>query len=307
MVTLDPSIPSAQQFFIPSDLNNSGPRLSDSVKVAPIDNNRIAFYKAYDAKRSRWFFDLRFTPTDSWAGQLMTIYFASYLLMDLVCGWYHYREKMNLLTGWIHHSMYLWVCYYATRLGHAHLLACHTVMEVPTFFMGLGQVYKPFRNDFLFTTTFLLFRILYDCAITHEIVVNRPESFISIKIISLLKVALHFKFFSDLVKQQIRLRSNRKDSYIKATSLITEEVRSTTMRDISSEEKENERSIAISASLPKSMGTNMPEQEQQLPTQRSIAEYGQRQHHIHFRMRRTLVNTGDLMEDQPFVGLISVH
>ncbi|KAF9963908.1 hypothetical protein BGZ70_007108 [Mortierella alpina] len=159
--------------------------------------------KATEAAQSRWFFDLRSTPADSWAGQMLTVYFVSYLLMDLVCGWLYYREKVNLLTGWFHHTLYLGLCYKALHLRYAHLLACHMVME------WLGQIYKPFRSDLLFAVTFFLSRILMDCLLSHEVIANRPDVPLSLKSFIVFKSALHIKFLVDLVRQQIRLWSKR--------------------------------------------------------------------------------------------------
>ncbi|CAO3569118.1 unnamed protein product [Mortierella alpina] len=159
--------------------------------------------------QSRWFFDLRSTPADSWAGQMLTVYFGSYLLMDLVCGWLYYREKVKLLTGWFHHTLYVGLCYKALHLHHAHLLACHMVMEFPTLFLGLGQIYKPFRSDILFAVTFFLSRILMDCLLSHEVIVNRPDVPLSLKSFIVFKSALHIKFLVDLIRQQIRLWGKR--------------------------------------------------------------------------------------------------
>ncbi|KAF9286795.1 hypothetical protein BGZ68_002547 [Mortierella alpina] len=165
--------------------------------------------KATEAVPSRWFFDLRFTPADSWVGQMLTVYFISYLLMDLLCGYLYYREKVNILTGWFHHTVYICLCYKALRLRYAHILACHMVMEFPTFFMGLGQIHKPFRNDLLFAVTFFLFRIVLDCLLSHEVIANRPDVPFSLKSFVLFKSALHVKFLVDLIRQQIRLWSTR--------------------------------------------------------------------------------------------------
>ncbi|KAK3822641.1 MAG: hypothetical protein J3Q66DRAFT_437125 [Benniella sp.] len=154
---------------------------------------------------SRWFFDLRCTPLDSWMSQVTVIFFAGYLILDMVCGFLHYRERVSLLAGWFHHSMYTGICYYTLVNGESHTFASFMIIEVPTFLLGLGFIHKSLRSDRLFGATFVLFRILWDFALTHEVIMNQPETQTFTKVILIFKSVMNFKFFIDWVKQQIRL------------------------------------------------------------------------------------------------------
>jgi len=58
----------------------------------------------------------------------------------------------------------------------------------------------------LFGATYLILRLLFDFVITHGYVVARPSMGLTTKIIICLKSLLHIQFFSDWIKQQIRLR-----------------------------------------------------------------------------------------------------
>ncbi|KAG0252078.1 hypothetical protein BG011_007210 [Mortierella polycephala] len=159
--------------------------------------------------QSRWFFDMRYAPSDSLGGQGLVIFFVAYLLTDLLIGLLHYREKISFFAGWFHHTLYIMFCFYTIQTGQSHIFASFFIIEVPTAIMGLGQLHKPLRSDMLFSASFICFRIVYDFALTHEMVVNRSDIPITLKGAMLFKSLMHFKFLADLIKQQIRLRSNK--------------------------------------------------------------------------------------------------
>ncbi|KAF9435667.1 hypothetical protein BGZ76_005780, partial [Entomortierella beljakovae] len=79
----------------------------------------------------------------------------------------------------------------------------------PTFILGLGFLHKPLRNDLLFATSFFLFRIVFDFALSHEFIMNRTDLSIIGKSIIAFKSLMNFKFFIDLIHQQIKLRRRR--------------------------------------------------------------------------------------------------
>lgn len=72
--------------------------------------------------------------------------------------------------------------------------------------MGLGHLYKPLRHDMVFGGLFIAFRIVFDFALTHELVKNRPEMGGVTRAFQLFKSAMHAKFLVDWISQQRRLR-----------------------------------------------------------------------------------------------------
>lgn len=72
--------------------------------------------------------------------------------------------------------------------------------------MGLGHLYKPLRHDLVFGGLFVAFRIMFDFALTHELVKNRPEIGLLNKGFQLFKSLMHTKFLVDWISQQRRLR-----------------------------------------------------------------------------------------------------
>ncbi|KAI1314451.1 hypothetical protein EDD11_002153 [Mortierella claussenii] len=243
IVTLDPSLiiqkqPSEDQSHLESSTRSEKTLDQKKQVTIKIDTQaddvraRIKFYEAIDApylsssssrtnwrtispssfwhsvRHSRWFFDLRFTPSDSPVSQATVIFFACYLVLDIVLGSVHYRERISILTGWFHHIMYMGICYYTIVTGQAHIFASFMIIEIPTIIMGFGFLHKAFRKDILFGLSFLAFRIVFDFVLTHEMIMNRPSMSAATKAILLFKSAMNFKFFLDWISQQTRLRKN---------------------------------------------------------------------------------------------------
>ncbi|KAG0216778.1 hypothetical protein BGX31_000485 [Mortierella sp. GBA43] len=184
-------------------LSNETPLVSSSMTEAA----RVSFHRMFDMSSwqsilySRWFFDMRYAPSDSWMSQVTVIFFACYLVLDIVCGLLHYRERVSLLAGWFHHTMYTGICYYTLIKGESHTLASFLIIE--------SFIYSRFRHDMLFGASFVVFRILWDFALTHEFIMNRPGTLTVTKIILIFKSTMNFKFFIDWVNQQIRLRNGK--------------------------------------------------------------------------------------------------
>ncbi|KAF9359854.1 hypothetical protein BGX26_011231 [Mortierella sp. AD094] len=340
--------PSANPLMQWQDQTWNSSFLSEKNEEGVSTTEYIAFYKAYDAmydsspsvwhslRHSRWFFDLRFTPSDSSITQAAVIFFACYLILDMACGALHYRERVSILTGWFHHAMYTGICYYTLITGESHTFTSFMVIEVPTFIMGLGFLHKPLRNDMLFGSTFILFRILFDFALTHEMIMNRPELTAITRVILLFKSSMNFKFLIDWINQQIRLRRKRASApaaVMCETGAHTMEVKSGLDITLSAS------SVPLKLSPSKSGNgiTTLVYQPQQ-KAQRQQSQQGKLQNpqkgkrrvsngmltestsdssspimssptnsrHV-FRNRNTRARTGGMLDDQPLPEMITAH
>ncbi|KAG0352633.1 hypothetical protein BG005_007935 [Podila minutissima] len=192
------------------------PRLRSTLEQDSVDRHQemVSFYQSYDqatvAKSSFWphrlVMDSRFTPSDSLVGQAAVVFFLMYLVCDLALSLLHYREQVSFLTGWFHHCLYMAISIHTLKVRDSNLFASYLIIEVPTFFMGLGHLYKPLRHDMVFGGLFIAFRIVFDFALTHELVKNRPEMGGVTRAFQLFKSAMHAKFLVDWISQQRRLR-----------------------------------------------------------------------------------------------------
>jgi hypothetical protein len=105
-------------------------------------------------------------------------FFQSYLAMDLTMGAVYYRDQVGLLTGWIHHPMYIMIVELAIRRSWTHIFCLCAAMEVPTFFLGFMGLHPDFRNNTAFAVAFFLTRILFHIilAISYFLHDNRTQT-----------------------------------------------------------------------------------------------------------------------------------
>lgn len=92
---------------------------------------------------------------------LVTTFFMTFLIMDLVIGVVFYKNKIELLTGWIHHITYLCTLTWAIHNQYSSIFIMMCILELPTFLLAIGSVRSQLRRDYLFATAFLLTRILF--------------------------------------------------------------------------------------------------------------------------------------------------
>lgn len=118
--------------------------------------------------------DLRGIMSTSWTDSISR-FFQAYLVADLLMGVIYYRSKVNLLTGWIHHTIYILIVEYTCRMGWSHLFSLCAVMEVPTFVLAVGSLNSRFRSDVLFALSFFTTRIILHLFLCASMVVSRHD------------------------------------------------------------------------------------------------------------------------------------
>ena len=77
--------------------------------------------------------DVAAIRTDSDLALLGNRLFQAYLVADLAMGLVHYRKQVNLLSGWVHHALYVFVIDLAIRQGWTHVFSFAATMEVRAF------------------------------------------------------------------------------------------------------------------------------------------------------------------------------
>ncbi|KAJ7757214.1 hypothetical protein DFH07DRAFT_868139 [Mycena maculata] len=86
-------------------------------------------------------------------------FFQAYLVADLITGALAYRDQVGLLTGWVHHVLYIFVCEVSLNRGWAGLFCLAACMELPTLFLALGSLRPSWRSNTLFALAFFTTRI----------------------------------------------------------------------------------------------------------------------------------------------------
>jgi hypothetical protein len=100
---------------------------------------------------------------------LTCLWFALANIFDLIFGVCFYRSQVGFLTGYFHHSIYIWMMVVSTTgdgyiLQHekfASAFAFLFIEEIPTLLLALGSVFPALRSDLGFGITFFLSRIVY--------------------------------------------------------------------------------------------------------------------------------------------------
>ncbi|KAF7968375.1 hypothetical protein HWV62_30865 [Athelia sp. TMB] len=85
--------------------------------------------------------------------------FQAYLIADLTMGVIYYREQVGALTGWFHHTLYLFVVNTALSRGWAHMFCMCAAMELPTLLLGAAALHPRLRSNLAFAAAFFATRI----------------------------------------------------------------------------------------------------------------------------------------------------
>jgi len=140
---------------------------------------------------------------------LMTCgFFEAYLIWDLLIGLKYYRSTFDIITGYFHHTFYIFVVAYVAVTGYSAIFVLVCIMELPTIVLAIGSINKSLRKDWLFASCFFSTRLLL-----HIVLIYRFYSYFPNRLIWKLLVSslpLHVYWFYSFVKQQKRLRKQRK-------------------------------------------------------------------------------------------------
>ncbi|KGB79683.1 hypothetical protein I307_03017 [Cryptococcus deuterogattii 99/473] len=94
-------------------------------------------------------------------GRVSVVFFATYLFSDLVIGYFRYPSQVGLLTGWIHHVVYIGLMGYLLNTRHSPVFLTGAIMELPTFDLAMSNLYPSVRHDLRFLASFFIFRIAF--------------------------------------------------------------------------------------------------------------------------------------------------
>ncbi|KAG2182335.1 hypothetical protein INT43_007265 [Umbelopsis isabellina] len=154
----------------------------------------------YNFWRSGW--DIRSFQVDNTFDTMILCYFVTYLILDLTLGSIYYKGQINLLTGWIHHSVYTFMTVYflCHRLGGFFVVA--SILELPTLIMALGCLWSNLRSDYLFASTFFSFRLVFHAFMIKTL--KQHHHIQTLWIVAASIFPLHLFWFYGFIRQQKR-------------------------------------------------------------------------------------------------------
>lgn len=121
---------------------------------------------------------------ENFVDELLTIYFISYLIVDIVLGTIYYRKYLNNLSGYPHHIVYIIVCFMSLHQKSYKLFMLYMICELPTFILALGSYDERYRQNKLFGITFFLTRIVHFIYISSHVFNNTLYVSIACSILS---------------------------------------------------------------------------------------------------------------------------
>lgn len=139
---------------------------------------------------------------------LTCLWFALANIFDLMFGCVYYRKYLDPLTGFIHHAVFIWLCFACTtgngiffkiRKPFASSFLLCLIEEFPTFLLALGTLFPMFRTNNGFGITFFLLRIVYHTYfMTYAFYLKADTPVLVLFIMTLL---LHVKWFQAWMKK----------------------------------------------------------------------------------------------------------
>jgi len=136
-------------------------------------------------------------------GHQTVIFFATFLVLDLLIGNFEYPSKLALLTGWIHHICYLGLLVYLLVHNETGPFCLFMVEEMPTFLFALGYIFKEFRSNYLFGGIYLVTRIIYHAYLTSHMYEYKAIGWQ----FAVTVLPVHCYWFYEWIMQQKRLNS----------------------------------------------------------------------------------------------------
>lgn len=97
------------------------------------------------------------TPEQKWLADYIMGYFAA----DLFLGHVFDRANINILSGYIHHTVFIGLAYYVKETDQSNIIYLLLPFEIPTALLDIKRLYKDEMLDLLFGVSFLTFRIAY--------------------------------------------------------------------------------------------------------------------------------------------------
>jgi hypothetical protein len=117
-------------------------------------------------------------------------YITAYFTYDLVTGHFTDHKTFGLLTGYIHHSVYILLLLHLRLTNTSHLIYYFLPFEIPTAFLDLKKLSKsPYLSN-IFGASFFAFRLIYNTYLIRQM----PNVYYSG--ITTLMLTLHIYWFS---------------------------------------------------------------------------------------------------------------
>ncbi|CAO0802646.1 unnamed protein product [Mucor circinelloides] len=146
--------------------------------------------------------DMSRLGTDSNWHTALVCFFISYLVLDLSLGSIYYRNRITVLTGWIHHPLYIGILFWLLRCRSSSFFSTNCILELPTLLLAIGSFKDRWRCDLLFAASFFVLRLVF-----HAYMILALKQSHRLELLWLVAVAvfpLHLYWYYGILTQLIR-------------------------------------------------------------------------------------------------------
>lgn len=158
-----------------------------------------------------------FQSRDNISG-ICSVWFGLCNFFDLLVGTFFYRKYVDPLSGYVHHSVFIWLMFLSNSKNGFFLqsndyfsavLVLGCLIEIPTFLLALGSVFPKLRTDIGFGITFFIFRLCYHGYMGYYCYVLGGETILVT--VFALTTLLHTFWFSSWIKnfEKYRYKKNK--------------------------------------------------------------------------------------------------
>lgn len=99
---------------------------------------------------------------------VLSDYITGYFVYDLYTGHFYDRQNFQLLTGYIHHNIYITLLSYIRYTNQTYLINSFLPFEIPTALLDLRKMYRNNLLNTVFGVNFFAFRIIYNIYIVKK-------------------------------------------------------------------------------------------------------------------------------------------
>ncbi|KAI8082561.1 uncharacterized protein B0P05DRAFT_57089 [Gilbertella persicaria] len=146
--------------------------------------------------------DMTQLGTDSNLHIAMVCFFISYLVLDLSLGSVYYKSRITVLTGWVHHPLYICILFWLLRCQSSSFFSTNGLLELPTLILALGSFRDRWRCDLLFAASFFMLRLVFH---TYMIVALKHSHRLDMLwMVAVAVFPLHLYWFYGIVSGQIK-------------------------------------------------------------------------------------------------------
>jgi len=134
----------------------------------------------------------------------LTNYTAGYFAVDLFLGHFFDRKNMNLLTGYIHHTVFTGLICFINLTRQPNIIYMFVPFEIPTMILDVSRINNSDLINNLFGANFFIFRVLYNVHIIKALwLYKKPYAMVT----SLL-LCIHSYWFKQWIDKTLRKKSN---------------------------------------------------------------------------------------------------